>query len=168
MELARARGLLWISLVSALMSACSMAVHRAEQPEPVAVVAIPAPAPERANEVLVRALGLIGTRYRHGGNRPDEGFDCSGLVGFVFADAAGVALPRSSAAIGELDAQVVDDELAGGDIVLFAARGRVNHVGIYVGDGRFVHSPKHGQSVRLDRLDGPYWREHYAGARRVL
>lgn len=167
MHQAHARGLICLSLATGLMSACSMAVHRAEPVE--ASVSIELPATERANEVLLRALGLVGTRYRYGGDDPDEGFDCSGLIAFVFQDAAGIDLPRSSAAIGALDAPHVGAEaLAGGDIVLFAVRGRVNHVGIYVGDGRFVHSPKDGQSVRLDRLDAPYWREHYAGARRVL
>lgn len=170
---ARARGLIYISLISGMMSACSMAVHRAEPPDaasPRAAHAAPpdAPSPVLAKEVLIRAIGLVGTRYRYGGADPDEGFDCSGLVGFVFRDAAGIELPRSALEIGALDKAVAQADLEGGDIVLFAERGRVSHVGIYVGERRFVHSPKHGANVRLDDLDAPYWREHFAGARRVL
>jgi cell wall-associated NlpC family hydrolase len=119
--------------------------------------------------VLIRALGLVGTPYRYGGDTPDHGFDCSGLVSFVYREAAGIDLPHNSADIGRIDAPEVDaDDLTGGDVLLFAERGRVSHVGIYVGDGRFVHAPKHGGAVRIDELESGYWREHYVGARRLL
>lgn len=125
--------------------------------------------PLLANEVLMRALGLVGTPYRWGGNTPEGGFDCSGLVGFVFLDAARIYLPRTTRDIARYDASSPPrDRLAAGDLVLFSNRGTVFHVGIYVGEGRFVHAPSTGGTVRLDRLDGPYWGRHYAGARRVL
>ncbi|KAA2285779.1 C40 family peptidase [Arenimonas fontis] len=125
--------------------------------------------PARANDVLMRALGLVGTPYRWGGNTPEGGFDCSGLVGFVFLDAANVYLPRTTREIARHRAKSPPpDRLAPGDLVLFANRGQVFHIGIYVGEGRFVHAPSTGGTVRLDRLDNPYWSRHYAGARRLL
>ncbi len=127
----------------------------------------PRPSPA-ANEVLFRAIGLVGTPYRYGGNTPQAGFDCSGLVGYVFLDAAGLRLPRTSKALAALDApRVKRDRLAPGDLVFFGKRG-VDHIGIYVGEGRFVHAPNTGGTVRLDSLDGPYWKENFQFARRVL
>lgn len=149
------------------------------QPRPVAeaagpsahitVVDVPAADPARANDVLMRALGLVGTPYRWGGNTPDGGFDCSGLVGYVFLDAASLYLPRTTREIARFKAQTPPrDRLASGDLVLFGNAGGIFHVGIYVGEGRFVHAPSSGGTVRLDRLDSPYWGKHYTGARRVL
>lgn len=130
----------------------------------------PPPAdPLRANNVLLRALGLVGVPYRWGGNSPEGGFDCSGLVTFVFNDAAGLRLPRTTREIANLPAQEPSKKrLAAGDLVLFGTDQGANHVGIYVGEGRFVHAPNEGGTVRLDRLDGAYWRDTYLGAKRVL
>ena len=122
-------------------------------------------------DVVFRALGLVGTPYRHGGNTPEGGFDCSGLVGFVYADSAGVALPRTVEDLSETGRRERDPErMASGDLVVFSERprGEPSHVGIYVGDGRFVHAPKSGGTVRLDDLNQPYWRERFVSARRVL
>jgi cell wall-associated NlpC family hydrolase len=123
-----------------------------------------------ANDILFRAMALVGTPYRSGGNTPRTGFDCSGLVGYVFGDVAGISLPRTADAISRIDASEIDREaLASGDLVFFHGRGRtVTHVGIYVGEGRFVHAPNKGGTVRLDSLDADYWRTHYAGAKRIL
>ena len=122
----------------------------------------------RANDVLLRALGLVGTPYRYGGNTPEAGFDCSGLVGFVFRDATGLQLPRSTAELMALRVRRIErGELQPGDLVLFTPNGS-GHVGIYVGEGRFVHAPSAGGTVRMDRLDTPYWTRAYVGARRVL
>jgi cell wall-associated NlpC family hydrolase len=122
----------------------------------------------RANDVLVRALGLVGTPYRYGGNTPAGGFDCSGLVGFVFREAAGLQLPRTTSGLMDLRAPAVSrDRLRPGDVVLFRTDGG-GHVGIYVGEGRFVHAPSAGGTVRMDRLDLPYWTSAWAGGRRVL
>jgi cell wall-associated NlpC family hydrolase len=125
---------------------------------------------DSANAILFRAIGLVGTPYRYGGNTPEGGFDCSGLVDYVFRDAAGIALPRTADAIGELDVPNVPRErLQPGDLVFFTHRGsRIGHIGIYVGEGHFVHAPNEGGVVRLDQLDGPYWKEHYAGVKRAL
>ena len=125
--------------------------------------------PAAANAVLMRAIGLVGTPYRWGGNSPEGGFDCSGLVNYVFRDMLDLQLPRTSRALAEYQGpRIATDRLAPADLVFFGQGGQVTHVGIYVGDGRFVHAPSTGGTVRLDRLDGPYWRTHYSGARRVL
>ncbi len=125
--------------------------------------------PAAANAVLMRALGLVGTPYRYGGNTPESGFDCSGLVAYVFRDMLDLRLPRTSGELAKVQGPRIEPmRLAPGDLVFFGSRGSVTHVGIYVGEGRFVHAPSSGGTVRLDHLDGSYWRDHYSGARRVL
>ena len=122
-----------------------------------------------ANAVLFRAMSLVGTPYRYGGNKPESGFDCSGLVGYVFLDAAGIHLPRTSAELGAMGRREVSPQhLRSGDLVLFASGRHISHVGIYVGEGRFVHAPNSGGTVRLDRLDAPGWRETFRGGKRVI
>lgn len=125
--------------------------------------------PVAANAVLIRALGLVGTPYRYGGNTPEGGFDCSGLVTYVFRDMLDLRLPRTSRELAEVQGPRIEPRrLAPADLVFFGSRGNVSHVGIYVGEGRFVHAPSTGGTVRLDYLDGPYWKDHYSGAKRVL
>lgn len=118
--------------------------------------------------VLKRALALLGTPYRWGGTSPDGGFDCSGLVGYVFRTALGIELPRISrdmAGNGEL----ISDRAAlnEGDLVFFGRRGRVDHVGIYVGEGNFVHAPRTGRDVTVSSLTSGYWSDKFMQARRV-
>ena len=160
------------ALLALALGACSSAPKRApvRSVAPGLAITDVTPAdPFRANNVLIRALGLVGTPYRWGGNTPEGGFDCSGLVGYVFRDAASLSLPRTTREIALFDASTPPrNRLASGDLVLFGKGRSVFHVGIYVGEGRFVHAPSTGGTVRLDRVDGPYWRDHYAGARRVL
>lgn len=125
--------------------------------------------PAAANAVLMRAIGLVGTPYRYGGNTPDTGFDCSGLINYVFRDVLDLRLPRSTRELAAWQGPRIDPaRLAGGDLVFFGSNGQVTHAGIYVGEGRFVHAPSSGGTVRMDRLDGPYWRARYSGAKRVL
>ena len=112
--------------------------------------------PQAANAVLMRAISLVGTPYRYGGNTPDGGFDCSGLVNYVFRDMLDVSLPRTSRELAAWQGpRIPTDRLAPADLVFFGSPGSVSHVGIYVGEGRFVHAPSTGGTVRLDRLDGP-------------
>jgi len=125
--------------------------------------------PARANAVLMRAIGLVGVPYRWGGNTPEGGFDCSGLVNYVFRDMADLKLPRTSRDLAAMQGPKIEPQrLAAADLVFFGNAGTVTHVGIYVGEGRFVHAPSTGGTVRLDHLDSTYWRAHYTGARRVL
>ena len=125
--------------------------------------------PAKANAVLMRAISLVGTPYRYGGNTPEGGFDCSGLVNYVFRDMLDLRLPRTSRELAAIQGpRIATDRLASGDLVFFGSGGQVSHVGIYVGEGRFVHAPSSGGTVRLDRLDGSWWWDHYSGARRLL
>lgn len=125
-------------------------------------------APRRANDVLMRAIGLVGTPYRYGGNSPQGGFDCSGLVGYVFRDAAGIELPRTADAISRAPGTTLNrQQLAAGDLVLFGDGRRIDHIGIYVGDQRFVHAPSTGGTVRLDPLDSRYWQRRFVAGRRI-
>lgn len=124
-----------------------------------------------ADDVLISAIGLVGTPYRYGGNTPDSGFDCSGLIGYVYRNSAGINLPRSTREMIQLRAPNVGrDQLQSGDLVFFATSGggQVSHAGIYVGEGRFVHAPSSGGTVRLDFLSQAYWQKSYLGAKRVL
>ena len=122
----------------------------------------------RVQTLLRRALALLGTPYRWGGSSPDGGFDCSGLVGYVFRTALGIELPRISRDMAR-DGELVDrSALAAGDLVFFSRRGkRVDHVGIYLGEGRFVHAPRTGKDVMVSDLDHGYWSKKFMQARRV-
>jgi cell wall-associated NlpC family hydrolase len=159
-----------LSLV-ALLAACS---SRAPAPAPVVQPRITYNQPEGsplADDVLMRAIGLVGTPYRWGGNTPDSGFDCSGLIGYVYRDAAGISLPRSTREMIVMRAPTVDiNSLQSGDLVFFATGGgsQVSHAGIYVGEGRFVHAPRTGGTVRLDYLSNSYWSKAYLQAKRVI
>ncbi|HTA66039.1 MAG TPA: C40 family peptidase [Xanthomonadaceae bacterium] len=164
----------WILAFLALLAGCTSHRTRPSPSEaghripPLVIVDVAASDPGRANSVLIRAIGLVGVPYRRGGNTPDTGFDCSGLVGFVFRDMGNLALPRTARDIAALPVpRIRDNRLAPADLVFFGDA-HVNHVGIYVGQGRFVHAPNVGGTVRLDEINGYYWREHYLGARRVL
>lgn len=147
-----------------LLAACSSQAPLAP------ATALPESSPY-ADEVLLRAIGLVGTPYRWGGNTPDSGFDCSGLIGYVYRDAAGLQLPRTTREMSALRVpQVPRQQLRSGDLLFFATNGgrQVSHAGIYVGEGRFVHAPSTGGTVRLDSLSNSYWQKHYLDARRVL
>jgi len=113
--------------------------------------------PEQANDVTLYALGLVGTPYRYGGNTPESGFDCSGLIRHVYQSRAGVAAPRTVAKLQYWGEPVPGEALRSGDLVLFAQRGEPTHAGIYVGEGRFVHAPSTGGEVRMDNLNARYW-----------
>ena len=121
--------------------------------------------PEQSSDIAIHALGLVGTPYRFGGNTPEGGFDCSGLIGYVYNSRAGVAPPRTVALLSGFGASVPEDELRTGDLVLFGG-GRPTHAGIYVGEGRFVHAPSSGGTVRLDHLRSRYWAQQSASYRR--
>ena len=121
----------------------------------------------RMKTVLQRAFALLGTPYRWGGSSPDRGFDCSGLVGYVFRT-IGIDLPRVSRAMADEGMPVADrSALAEGDLVFFGRRGRVDHVGIYIGDGKFLHAPRTGRDVTVSTLTDGYWGQKYMEARRI-
>ena len=117
--------------------------------------------------VLQRAFTLLGTPYRWGGTSPENGFDCSGLVGYVFRT-IGIDLPRVSRAMAGEGTPVTDrNALAEGDLVFFGRRGRVDHVGIYIGNGKFLHAPRTGRDVTVSDLSTGYWSQKFLEARRL-
>ncbi len=117
---------------------------------------------------MIQALLSLGTRYRYGGASPFTGFDCSGLVMHVFRAAWGVLLPRSAQEQSAVGLPVDVAELRPGDLVFYNTRNRAySHVGIYLGDGRFIHAPRAGQRVRTESVQNPYWRARFNGARRL-
>lgn len=119
-------------------------------------------------QALVLAMAYVGVPYRRGGSDYEQGVDCSGFVQIAFREGAGVRLPRTAAEQAAATQPVEPDQLSPGDLVFFNTLGRpFSHVGIYVGQGRFVHSPRAGAQVRLERLDANYWRARFDGARRV-
>jgi NlpC/P60 family len=119
-------------------------------------------------EISIQAMGLVGVPYRWGGNTPDAGFDCSGLVHYVVQRAASVNLPRTTADMSSRGASIDPDDIAAGDLIFFNTTGRAHsHVGIYVGKLRFVNAPSTGGTVRLDYLTNPYWAKRFDGIRRV-
>lgn len=125
---------------------------------------------ERATEALIdHGMGYLGIRYRRGGTSPETGLDCSGLVQNVFRHSLGLQLPRTAADMARLGEKVNKNELLPGDLVFFkTSRRAFSHVGIYVGEGRFLHSPSSGGVVRVESMGKKYWQTRYNGARRLL
>lgn len=122
----------------------------------------------KAGDVVVGALNMIGVRYRWGGNTPDSGLDCSGFVRYVFQDTLGLALPRRAEEMSRVGEKVRMSDLKPGDLVFFNTMRRTfSHVGIYIGDNKFVHSPSTGSTIRVDDLDDGYWEKRFTGARRI-
>lgn len=121
-----------------------------------------------AQELAVYALGLLGVRYRFGGESPESGLDCSGLVRHVFQQVTGVTLPRTAAEMSRVGDGVAKHELEPGDLVFFNTRRMpFSHVGIYLGGNRFVHAPARGREVEVADLGNRYWQRQFDGARRI-
>lgn len=127
--------------------------------------------PLLADSILERGMSLIGTRYRFGGTS-EAGFDCSGFIGYLFREEAGMSLPRSTREMINLDAPLVArNNLKPGDLLFFSTngRGRVSHAGIYMGDDQFIHSSsRRGGGVRIDKLGSSYWSRTFIEAKRAL
>jgi cell wall-associated NlpC family hydrolase len=126
---------------------------------------------DAASDMVISALNYLGVRYRRGGNSAEEGFDCSGFVRHVVNSSLGLMLPRRSdeQAASSNVVPVPKTELQPGDLVFFnTLRSAFSHVGIYVGDGKFIHSPRTGFSVRVEDMSTDYWRKRFDGARRLL
>ena len=121
-----------------------------------------------AQDVILQGLKLVGVRYRLGGNNEDQGLDCSGFVRLVFKDSVGASLPRTAKEMSEVGQQIDVSQLKPGDLVFFNTMRRTfSHVGIYIGDNRFVHAPSHGKDVRTDDMSFAYWAKRFTGARRA-
>ena len=128
------------------------------------------PSPQgRAAELVTRSLSMLGVDYKWGGNTPDSGLDCSGLVRYVYAETIGRILPRRSVEMSREGKPVRLDRLEPGDLVFFnTLRRAFSHVGIYIGNNEFVHAPSTGGAVRVESLHSRYWAARFSGARRLL
>ena len=123
---------------------------------------------ERASELTMQAMGMLGIRYKYGGNTPESGLDCSGLVRHIFKEAWGKTLPRTAAEISHVGAKVDKDDLQPGDLVFYNTLKRgFSHVGIYLGNRQFIHSPSTGGEVRIESMDIAYWKKRFSGGRRI-
>ena len=122
-----------------------------------------------AKDLVLKGLELVGINYRFGGTDPDSGLDCSGFVQVVFKDAVGLLLPRTAREQSEVGNVVDKKELKPGDLVFFNTMRRTfSHVGIYLGDGKFVHAPSSGGKVRVEAISTGYWSKRFNGARRLI
>ena len=125
---------------------------------------------DSASELVMQAMNFLGVPYRRGGNTVDEGFDCSGFTRHVFENSIGLVLPRRSDQQAQTTGllNVKRDELKPGDLVFFNTMRRAfSHVGIYVGEGKFIHAPRTGGEVRVEDMRQAYWSKRFNGARRA-
>lgn len=153
-----------------LTSGCSMVSERpSEAPKDKSALLLPdKPSASRAAaDALQVALKQRGVDYRPGGDNPNQGFDCSGLVNFAY-NTVGVRLPRDSRSMYSVTTRVQTSDLRPGDLVFFRQRSStISHVGLYVGSGQFIHAPSSGKDVEITSLSDAYWKKRYAGAGRV-
>lgn len=120
-------------------------------------------------EVVMFALGLLDVGYQFGGSNPEAGLDCSGMVRFIFKEAVGIVLPHNAAALARMSKPVSSERLQAGDLVFFNTRGfSYSHVGIYLGDNKFIHAPSSRGKIRVESLQSPYFAQRYEGARTLL
>ena len=148
-----------ILLLMGLLAGCAGAPERVEAPAPRA-------SDETARRAVAYAREMIGKPYRYAGDTP-AGFDCSGLVRYSFGR-AGIGMPRATPAQRKATTLISLRSLRAGDLVFFDQEGKkASHVGIYLGDGRFVHAPSTGGRVRTDSLDAEFWKKHFVEARRI-
>lgn len=122
----------------------------------------------KTQEILINAMSLTGIKYKYGGNSPETGFDCSGFVRYVFQNAVNLALPPTARAISQIGQNIKKDELQPGDLVFFnTLKSAYSHVGIYLGDNKFIHAPSAGKTVRIENMQSDYWAKRFNGAQRL-
>ena len=133
-----------------------------------ATVSEPASWSNYAQDVILSALSLMGVKYSWGGKTPEGGLDCSGFVRFVFQQATNLTLPHGARALSQMGAHVSSNDLQPGDLVFFnTLKSSFSHVGIYIGDNRFIHSPRTGREVVITDMTEKYWAKRFNGARRI-
>lgn len=166
---AHAKEPVWLldSGINAFVSTPAVAYPHPVPPPPARASALQRNAFAPIQLVLDLANHLRDIRYKRGGREPSTGFDCSGFVRYVFRQGIGADLPNTSAAQFQVGQKIARDDLRRGDLVFFRTAGkRISHVGIYVGDGQFIHAPSAGKRVSVSRLTEPYWSQRFAGAKR--
>lgn len=169
---ASAQPLAW-SLMAVILASCSSAppttppANRPGRPAPAPSFRLDAP--QDANEIVLFSLGLLDTGYVFGGRNPDAGLDCSGMVSYVVEQVSGKRLPHNAAQIAAITRPIERGALKPSDLVFFNTTGQTfSHMGIYLGDGRFVHAPSSKGKVRIERLDNAYFARRFSGARTLF
>ena len=158
-----------ISLLFVALLALTGVTNAAEQQKPVEELSLFERYTNSAQDLILKGLELVGVNYRRGGTNADSGLDCSGFVQLVFKDAVGLILPRTAREQSQVGDDIDKTELKPGDLVFFnTMRHAFSHVGIYLGDNRFLHSPRSGSEVRVEDMRQSYWVKRYNGARRVV
>ena len=153
--------LLPLCLIFSLLAACSGPGTR-----PETITQASPTVSERGNEVVMYAMGLLDTGYRFGGKNPEAGLDCSGMVSYIYGQAAGLKVLGSAADIARRSKPIERSALRPGDLVFFNTLNRsLSHVGIYIGETRFIHAPSSNGKVRIDRLTDSYYAQRYEAAR---
>ncbi len=151
----------YLIVILLLLGGCSTTRHDLS-------VAPPDNGEEQMNNLAIYAMSLYDTPYRAGGTSQASGFDCSGFVQYVYRNSVGLPLPRTSAEMSHLGTAINTDQLRPGDLVFFnTLHSPFSHVGIYVGENRFVHAPSSGRAIMLSDMTEKYWRTRYDGARRI-
>ena len=157
-------------LVIACLSLVISSASASLKPRPTFIESLKEPAiTDVIGNVIDRAHELLGTPYKWGGTSADQGFDCSSFLVYLFKTEANIQIPRTTAAMHRSTAATIKrTALKPGDAVFFKGngRGQVSHVGLYIGEGKFIHSPRTGKSVRIDSLSNRYWNKHYTTAKR--
>jgi cell wall-associated NlpC family hydrolase len=163
--------LVLVGFLVLLSTACA-----AVEPAPEPVVEAPTTATtqentawtERARDVLMNAISYTGIQYKYGGNSPETGFDCSGFVAYVFKQTINLTLPHSALALSQIGKVIPKTELQAGDLVFFKTiKNTISHVGIYLGDNRFIHAPNTNGAVRIESMSEGYWAQRFSGAKRL-
>ena len=165
------RNSLFYCVLLAFISGCGSlgpTPHAPVRPPAASIAKSYAPPRAERSEALLQALLALGLDYSYGGNSHVTGFDCSGLVAHVYLEAWNIRLPRNTGGQSQAGVPVSLAELQAGDLVFYDTLKRpYSHVGIYLGDGRFVHAPKTGAQVRVEAMKTSYWAQRYNGARRI-
>ena len=119
-----------------------------------------------SQELMLHSMGLIGTPYKWGGSTTSTGFDCSGMIQFVYKNALGVSLPRTARDMAAGSRKIPDSRLKAGDLVFFNTGGanKYSHVGLYIGNGEFIHAPSSGKTIKTEKLSSPFYAKNYLGA----
>lgn len=163
----RLKKILLLSIL--VLSACSSTPTRTKVPYSASKSLNNIQASGAGREIVMYALGLLDVSYQFGGNNPEAGLDCSGMVSFVFKNAVGAVLPHNAAQIASLARPVPTDQLQAGDLVFFNTLGRsFSHMGIYLGDGRFIHAPSSKGKIRVESMSSPYFAQRFEGGRSLL
>ena len=165
-------GSLLMSSAALLLSACGSAPQKVSQyrPRPSQDKSLSALKADGAGrEILMYTLGLLDLDYKFGGSNPEAGLDCSGMVSYIYLNAVGVKLPHNAAQIAGLARPISNSQMQVGDLVFFNTLNRpFSHMGVYIGENKFVHAPHTNSAIRIDRLDNSYFAAHFEGARTLF